>query len=55
LEVNGLIGTIVKRGLCNGTRMEIINMHKNILECKIITGSREGEIEFIPRITLEKG
>jgi hypothetical protein len=42
----------ILKGLCNGTRLEIIGLHKNLLECKILTGMRKGEIELIPRITL---
>ena len=42
----------IKMGLCNGTRLEIVQMHKHLLECKILTGKRAGEIELIPRITL---
>jgi ATP-dependent exoDNAse (exonuclease V) alpha subunit len=42
----------IRMGLCNGTRLEVVNMHKHILECKILSGKRQGEIELIPRITL---
>ena len=42
----------IKDSLCNGTRLELINMHKHYLECKILHGQRTGEIELIPRITL---
>lgn len=44
----------VSKGLCNGTRLEIIGMHKKFLECKIITGTKSGCIEYLPRITLHK-
>jgi ATP-dependent DNA helicase PIF1 len=40
-----------KRGLCNGTRLKVINMHKTLLECEILTGEQKGNIEFIPRIS----
>ena len=42
----------IKMGLCNGTRLEVVEMHKHLLECKILSGRRAGEIELIPRITL---
>lgn len=42
----------IRRGLSNGTRFEVIGVHQHLIECKILTGERLGEIEFIPRITL---
>lgn len=42
----------VKRGLCNGTRMQVISLKNNILECMIISGNRAGNTVYIPRITL---
>jgi ATP-dependent DNA helicase PIF1 len=39
-------------GLCNGTRMTVQLMHKNILECKIISGEYAGKVVFIPKVTL---
>ncbi|XP_014298458.2 uncharacterized protein LOC106693783 [Microplitis demolitor] len=38
--------------LCNGTRLQVKNLHKNIIEATILTGKHEGEIVFIPRILL---
>ncbi|XP_053595501.1 uncharacterized protein LOC128667822 [Microplitis demolitor] len=38
--------------LCNGTRQQVKNLHKNIIEATILTGKHEGEIVFIPRIPL---
>jgi hypothetical protein len=38
--------------LCNGTRMKVMLMHKNLIECKLQTGERRKEIVFIPKITL---
>lgn len=38
--------------LCNGTRLQITSLHKNIIEAKIFTGIYEGEIVFIPQIPL---
>src|SRR5689334_25200128 len=44
-------------GLCNGTRLLIKKMGKNILECEILTGERAGETTWIHKYTLtsEKG
>ena len=42
----------VKRGLVNGTRMRVEMLSKNIIACRLLTGNRIDEIEFIPRITL---
>ena len=42
----------VKQGLCNGTRMQIIDIKQNLLKCKLISGDKVGMIVFIPRITL---
>ena len=40
-------------GLCNGTRLKIINLYKQNIEAEIITGSNIGNIVFIPRIKLD--
>jgi hypothetical protein len=40
-------------GLCNGTRMIIVRMGQRVLEAKIITGDKRGEIVLIPRIALD--
>ncbi|XP_012844870.1 PREDICTED: ATP-dependent DNA helicase PIF1-like [Erythranthe guttata] len=40
------------RGLCNGTRIQIINMGKHVLNCRILSGKHDGDIVFIPRMTL---
>jgi hypothetical protein len=42
----------VKEGLCNGTRLQIIDLGKNVLNCKIKSGERKGETTLIPRVTL---
>jgi hypothetical protein len=43
----------IESGLCNGTRLQVLEMQPNVLKCKIITGDKAGQIVFIPRITLE--
>lgn len=40
------------RGLCNGTRMILTAMRERVLEVHILGGDHDGEIAFIPRITL---
>ncbi|XP_044596976.1 ATP-dependent DNA helicase PIF1-like [Cotesia glomerata] len=42
----------LSEGLCNGTRMIILEMADNLLKCKILSGDRSGEIVFINRLTL---
>ncbi|KAH7665557.1 DNA helicase protein [Dioscorea alata] len=39
-------------GLCNGTRLIITQMHHNILEAVIISGSNIGDKVYIPRIIM---
>ena len=39
------------KGLCNGTRLLVKNIHKTKLECEFIYGVRAGERVYIPRIT----
>lgn len=41
------------KGLCNGTRMILLQSYPRILEVMIITGDHRGEKAFIPRITLK--
>lgn len=38
--------------LCNGTRLQVKALHKNVLDCTIITGRGEGESVYIPRFPL---
>ena len=42
----------IKEGLCNGTRLRIMNMKENVIQCKILTGDKAGNIVLIPRITI---
>lgn len=38
--------------LCNGTRLQVKALHRNIVEATILTGCAKGETVFIPRIPL---
>ena len=40
-------------GLCNGTRMILLDIKTNMLRCQILGGDHAGKEVFIPRITLE--
>ena len=42
-------------GLCNGTRLRIIELFKYNIKAEIITGDKSGNLVFIPRITLNTG
>jgi len=39
-------------GLCNGTRLLVIELGQRLLQCIILTGSKVGEEVFISRIAL---
>eukprot|EP01083_Nonionella_stella_P040241 109334_1 len=50
-----LLRNIAQRdGLCNGTRMVIDKVLKNVIVCKLLNGSRCGQIAFIHRIKLNQ-
>lgn len=38
--------------LCNGTRLRIVALHKNLIEATILTGCGKGENVLIPRIPI---
>jgi ATP-dependent DNA helicase PIF1 len=38
--------------LCNGTRLQIKALHKNVVEATVITGCARSEVVYIPRIPL---
>lgn len=40
------------KGLINGTRLQVARLHENTVECKVLTGTSEGEQIFIPRIKM---
>ena len=42
----------INEGLCNGTRLLILDLDNNLLRCEICTGNKIGEIVFLNRITL---
>lgn len=42
----------VNEGLCNGTRLMVLDMGNNLLRCEILFGNKTGEIVFLNRITL---
>jgi len=41
-------------GLCNGTRMVVLNVRRKVLQCRIISKDRRfgGKVVLIPRIRL---
>ncbi|RWS27879.1 uncharacterized protein B4U80_03589 [Leptotrombidium deliense] len=43
----------VSDGLCNGTRLLVKGVKKNVLCCEILTGDKKGSIVYIPRIKLD--
>jgi hypothetical protein len=42
------------KGLCNGTRLKVLQIRRRVLKCSIISGDAKfaGKVVFIPRITL---
>ena len=42
----------LKKGLCNGTRLEIIHLHQNCIQAIIVFGHNSGNHVLIPRIKL---
>ncbi|EOA22345.1 hypothetical protein CARUB_v10002961mg, partial [Capsella rubella] len=41
-----------KGGLCNGTRLQITQLANHVVQARVITGGRSGEIVLIPNINL---
>jgi len=41
----------INEGLCNGTRLMIIELADHLLKCKILTGDKVGDIVFLNRST----
>ncbi|XP_058808593.1 ATP-dependent DNA helicase PIF1-like [Phymastichus coffea] len=42
----------INEGLCNGTRLQIIDLSNHLIKCIILTGDRANQIVFLKRITL---
>lgn len=47
-----LLRNLIPPKLCNGTRLQVKSLHKNVVEATIFTGCGSGETVFIPRIPL---
>lgn len=45
----------VAEGLCNGTRLKILELYESHIKCEIIAGSKKGTIAFIRKIRLDTG
>ena len=41
-----------KRGLCNGVRLSVLNIHDAVIHCKILTGTHCGNEVLIPKLKL---
>ncbi|XP_022160432.1 uncharacterized protein LOC111026624 [Myzus persicae] len=38
--------------LCNGTRLRMVTMQRDVIEATILSGSAQGQVVFIPRIQM---
>lgn len=47
-----LLRNLTPPKLCNGTRLKVTALQRNIIEAEILTGCGSGETVFIPRIPL---
>ena len=45
-----LLRNLIPPKLCNGTRLQVKSLHKNVIEATIFTGCGKGKTVFIPRI-----
>lgn len=43
----------IKNGLCNGTRLAVTDLQRNVIKVEILTGTVKGTTHFIPRISLD--
>jgi len=42
----------VASGLCNGTRLTIVSLGKNVITAQVVNGSHSSEMAYIPRMNL---
>jgi hypothetical protein len=49
---NILLRNLNSTRLCNGTRLRITSLTKNVIEAEILTGCAKGEQIFLPKILL---
>ena len=42
----------IRKGLCNGTRLIICNLHDNVLDAQVLNGPNQGQRVLIPRLKL---
>ena len=42
----------VNSGLINGTRLTVLNLFENSIQCQILTGAEAGRIVLLPRLDL---
>ena len=51
LRVNSIVMLIrnisIHEGLCNGTRLRILDLNSNLLKCKILAGDKKGQVVFL--------
>ena len=47
-----LLRNLIPPKLCNGTRLQVKALHRNVIEAIIFTGCGTGETVFLPRIPL---
>ena len=56
LRINCIVmlirNTSIQEGLCNGTKLRILDLTNNLLKFKILTGDKEDEIVFLNCMTL---
>ena len=42
----------MKQGLCNGSQLEVVRLHRNCVQAKLISGSNAGDEVLISRVKL---
>jgi len=42
----------VCRGMCNGTRLRVRDMHRRFMEVEILTGNKKGDVFWLPRMVV---